>query len=106
MLPANVGNNISDTMPILHKDVRLIGDQTANTITVPEGNTSIYSYTIGEPVGRELNPKTLKILAPCEYDNEGNIISTTWLTFNSYTASEWLNGYHLLGNQWNNIGSP
>lgn len=32
-------------------------------------------------------------------------LSTTWLTFNTYTPEQWA-GYHFQGNQWNNIGSP
>lgn len=38
--------------------------------------------------------------------NTISISSKTWLTFNSYTANEWFNGYHLKGNQWNGLGSP
>ena len=34
------------------------------------------------------------------------VISRVWLTFNSYTANEWNNGYHFEGNYWNNLGSP
>jgi hypothetical protein len=54
---------------LLKPNVKLIGDQTANNITVPAGNTSILSYTIGDPTDKQHpNPKSLLINAPSSYD--------------------------------------
>lgn len=62
---------------IIEPDVQLIGDKTENTITVPTGNETILSYLIGDPEGGNLNQKSLQFYAPCEYDNNGNVISRT-----------------------------
>ena len=63
--PIWLGNNVR----VLKPDIQLIGDQSADTITVPSGNTKILSYTLGEPTDKQhLNPKSLQINAPCEYE--------------------------------------
>lgn len=99
---------LNNTNYLLRPEIKLLGDcGTQNVVVVPNNNTTILSYTIGEPTDPEHpNIKALKVNAPCEYDDNGNVVSRTWLTFNSYSAEEWANGYHFQGNQWNNFGSP
>lgn len=62
---------------VLKSNLKLIGDKTETYITIPEDNTEILSYTLGEGVNRQFVPKTLQINAPCEYDVNGNVISRT-----------------------------
>lgn len=85
--------------------IHFLGDETADEVTLVEGQTSVLDYTLGEGVSGEFVPKTLQYYAPCEYS--GNIVSSrTWLTYNTYTDQEWNNDFHFCGSLWNNIGSP
>lgn len=82
----------------LLKGLSLIGDRTTQNITIPEGNTTILSYTLGEGINGEFVEKPLQYNVPCEYTN-GVMSSRTWFTFNSYTSTEWQNGFHFQGDQ-------
>lgn len=85
---------------LLEPVVKLIGDELGDTVSVPRGNTTIKEYILGDPTDRtHLNPKPLLYNAPTEYNNNGEVISRTWFTFNAYTAEQWANGYHFLGNE-------
>jgi len=53
-------SNLGQAQYIIKQNIQLIGDQTDNVITIPEGNTSIYSYTIGTVSNNTFTPKTLK----------------------------------------------
>lgn len=65
-IPTN--EEIANASYAILPEITLIGDQTANTLVIPLGNTDILSYTIGDPTDKDhLNPKTLQINAPCEY---------------------------------------
>lgn len=56
---------------VISPDVKLIGDSTSYTLTVPTGNTDILSYTIGEPIDKtHMNVKTLQINAPTSYSED------------------------------------
>ena len=55
------------TFYALTNEVYFIGDKTNKYITIPEGNTDILQYTLGEGINRQFVPKTLQINAPCEY---------------------------------------
>lgn len=66
----------------------MIGDQIANTIIIPQGNTRILSYTLGEGVNGEFVVKPIQYNAPCEYNTYNIVYSRTWITFNAYTASQ------------------
>lgn len=89
---------------VLKPNLRLIRNNTNNVITL--GLNEEFSYIPGLLVNNEFVAKTLQIDAPSEYDAEGNVISYSWLTYNSYTAEQWLNNYHLIGDGWNDMGSP
>ena len=90
---------------IYRPSISLIGDKTADEIVIPEGNTDVLQYILGEGINRQFVPKTLKVNAPCLYSGVA-VIQKTWLTFNTYTSTEWNSGFHFKGEQWNNIGSP
>ena len=80
---------IKNAQYVLKPNLLLIGDQTNRFITVPDNNDSIFAYSIGDPTDQaHLNQKQLQINAPCEYDSQGNVVSRTWLTYNSYTSSQ------------------
>lgn len=94
----NIGNSFSDYLYIdippvssnyiYHPIIQLIGDKTDRVITIPENNTDILKYTLGEGINGEFVEKQLQVNAPCEYNSYGTVSSRTWLTFNSYTASQ------------------
>jgi hypothetical protein len=86
---------LADVEYVLQPDLRLIGDETDSVITI-SGNTTL-CYTPGEYNNNTYTAKTLQYNAPSEYDENGNVISRTWMTYNTYTASEWANGYHFKG---------
>ena len=75
---------------LLNPNLVLIGDQDDDLIEVPIGNTDILSYDVGYVDSNdEFVGKTLQVNAPCEYwDDDFQVKSRTWLTFNSYTANQ------------------
>ena len=52
---------------ITKNTVKLIGDTTDLMATIPEENTTIFNYNVGEVVNNSFVLKTLKFDAPCEY---------------------------------------
>ena len=49
-------------------NILLLGDKTEDEVVIND-NENIYSYILGEGINNEFIPKSLKINAPCEYEN-------------------------------------
>lgn len=77
---------LNNATHILKPDVKLLGDTNSQIVNVAEN--TIYHYKPGEYNNGVFAEKPLLVNAPCEYDENGNVISNTWLTYNSYTPEQ------------------
>ena len=103
-------NDIPSTVQyILKPRVELIGDTTADYVEIGADNQTILSYYPCDNISSQFVRKTLQFNPITSYEQVGdNWLPSrrTFLSYNSYSAAEWGNGYHLLGDEWNSIGSP